>query len=209
MTTKPLRYFSLLVLVFTPLRAQNGFPHHNFTLGVGGAAPQGQISRFMQSSPGVSVGYGYRFWRYFQADAGVDILFGAARIRDFINTDIGGFRIKDREYFVPLGGRVVVPLAGGRLLFNAGGGGLWMRYNERVNQPSSYYRIDCPICTERSGWGYYAQVGADYFIAQNFRLGVMTRFYRGHTDGDPLGPVPGIRTNDRWVNAMAQFGFSF
>lgn len=209
MTTRLLRYLPLLWCVSAPLQAQNGFPHHNITLGVGGAAPQGELSTFMQSSPGVSIGYGYRFWRYFQADAGIDILFGAARIRDFLNTDIGGFRIKDREYFVPLGGRVVVPLAGGRVLLNTGGGGLYMRYNERISQPSTYFRVDCPVCTKRSGWGYYAQAGVDYFFAYNFRLGVMTRFYRGHTEGDPLGPVPGIRTRDRWVNTMAQFGFSF
>ncbi len=207
--TRRLRYLPLLVFVLAPLQAQNGFPHHNFTFGVGGAVPQGEISRFMDSSPGVSVGYGYRFWRYFQADAGLDVVFGAARIRDFLNTDIGGFRIKDREYFVPLGGRVVVPVADGRLLFNAGGGGLWMRYNERVNQPSAYFRIDCPSCTERSGWGYYAQTGADYFIFQNFRLGAVARFYRGHTDGDPIGGFPRARTRDHWVNIMAQLGFSF
>ena len=176
---------------------------------MGGANPGADLSNFMESSPSVSLGYGYRFMRYFQADIGVDILFGAARIREFLNTDIGGFRIKDREYFVPMGGRVVVPLASGKFVFNAGGGGAWMRYNERVSQPSAYYRIDCPVCTERSGWGYYAQLGGDYYFGRNFRLGVLTRIYRGHTEGDPLGPVPGVRTRDQWVNTMAQLGFSF
>jgi hypothetical protein len=193
----------------TLAHAQNYYPHHNFTLGVGGASPQADLSRFMQSTPGVSIGYGYRFLRYFQADAGLDILFGAARIREFLNTDIGGFRIKDREYFVPLGGRAIAPLAHGRLLFSAGGGGAYMRYNERVSQPSSYFRIDCPVCTMRTGWGYYAQAGADYFIGRNFRLGALMRVYRGHTNGEPLGPVPGVRTTDHWVNTMAQLGFSF
>ena len=163
----------------------------------------------MQSAPAVSVGYGYRFLRNFQADIGLDILFGAARIREFLNTDVGGFRIKDREYFVPMGGRAIVPVASGKLLLSAGGGGLWMRYNERVNQPSSYFRIDCPICTERSGWGYYAQVGGDWFFGRNFRLGVKSRFYRGHTNGDPLGTVPGVRTTDHWVNTLGELGFSF
>jgi hypothetical protein len=192
-----------------PVQAQDYFPHHNFTFGVGGASPQAELSNFMQSAPGVSVGYGYRFMRYFQADAGLDILFGAARIRDFLTTDIGGFRIKDREYFVPLGGRAIVPLASGKVLLYAGGGGAWMRYNERVNQPSSYYRIDCPICTSRSGWGYYAQVGGDWYFGRNLRLGVVSRFYRGHTNGEPLGPVPGVKTTDHWVNTLAQIGFSF
>lgn len=197
------------LFILTPVRAQDYYPRHNFTFGVGGAAPQADLSSLMQSSPGVSVGYGYRFMRYFQADLGLDILFGAARIREFLQTDIGGFRIKDREYFVPMGGRAIVPLAEGRVLLSAGGGGLYLKYNERVNQPSSYYRIDCPICTSRSGWGYYAQAGADYFFMPNFRLGLKTRVYRGHTEGEPLGPVPGVRTRDQWVNTMAELGFSF
>ncbi|HWQ54034.1 MAG TPA: hypothetical protein VN442_10140 [Bryobacteraceae bacterium] len=198
-----------LLLVLSPLCAQEYFPRHNFTFGVGGAAPGADLSNLMSNSAGVSVGYGYRFMRYFQADVGMDILFGAARIREFLQTDIGGFRIKDREYFVPMGGRAIVPLVGGKLLLSAGGGGLYMRYNERVNQPSSYYRIDCPICTSRSGWGYYTQLGADYFIGRNFRLGVKTRVYRGHTEGEPLGSVPGVRTRDQWVNTLGEVGFSF
>ena len=28
-----------------------------------------------------------------------------------------------------------------------------MRYSERVSQPSDTFRIGCPICTSRSGWG--------------------------------------------------------
>lgn len=200
---------SAALFFLVPLCAQDYYPRHNFTLGVGGAAPQADLSRLMQSSPGVSVGYGYRFMRYFQADIGVDILFGAARIREFLQTDVGGFRIKDREYFVPMGGRAIVPLLEGRLLLSGGGGGLYMKYNERVNQPNMYYRIDCPICTSRSGWGYYAQAGVDYFFAQPFRLGLKTRVYRGHTQGEPLGPVPGVRTRDHWVNTMGEFGFSF
>lgn len=201
--------FPAALLVLAPLGAQDYVPRHNFTLGIGGAAPQADLSNLMRSAPGVSVGYGYRFMRYFQADLGLDILFGAARIREFFNTEIGSFRIKDREYFVPMGGRAIAPLMDGKLLLSAGGGGLYMRYNERINQPSAYYRVDCFICTRRSGWGYYAQAGGDYFIGNNFRLGVKTRFYRGHTEGEPLGPVPGIRTRDHWINTLGEVGFSF
>src|SRR6185369_8988970 len=100
------------LLATAALLPADDFPHHNFTLGGGGAVPQGQLSQFMTAAPGVSVGYGYRFMRYFQADIGLDIVFGAAQIRQFLNTDVGGFRINDREYFLPMGGRVVVPVAG-------------------------------------------------------------------------------------------------
>lgn len=210
MIMKAVRFIPVLVLSSLPLWAQSGgYPHHNFTFGAGGANPQADLSRFMQSTPGVSIGYGYRFLRFLQADAGLEVFFGAARVRDFLATSIGDFRVKDLEYFVPLGGRAIAPLAGGRLLLSGGGGGAYMRYSERVNQPSSYFRVDCPICTSRDGWGYYAQAGAEYFVGHNLRLGVMTRAYRGHTSGESLGPVPGVRTQDQWINTMAQVGFSF
>jgi hypothetical protein len=44
---------------------------------------------------------------------------------------------------------------------------------------------------------------------QHFRLGVVSRVYRGHTQGDPLGAIPGLRTRDHWINTQAQVGFSF
>ncbi|MCL4403080.1 MAG: outer membrane beta-barrel protein [Acidobacteria bacterium] len=198
-----------LVFALTPLAAQDAFPHHNLTFGVGGAHPQADLSTVMQNAPGISIGYGYRFSRYFQADFGFDMLFGAAGIREFEDTMLGTLRIKDREYFLPLGGRAILPLFQGRLLLSGGGGGAYMRYSESLNQPSYYYRVGCVTCTSRSGWGYYAQVGVDYFFAHNLRLGVMTRSYRGHTNGENLGGVPPVQTTDRWLNTMAEIGFSF
>ena len=50
-----------------------------------------------------------------------------------------------------------------------------------------------------------------YFLdqGQHFRVGVNTRVYRGHTEGEPLGPVPGVRTKDKWLNLFVELGFSF
>ena len=201
----------LLLLAVAPLAADDYYPHHNITFGAGAARPRGDLGSLLEDTGGISLGYGYRFMRYFQADIGLDILFGAARVKDFLLTDIGDFRIKDREYFLPMGGRAIMPLFNGRVLVSGGGGGTYMRYSERVNQPGSYYRIDCPICTSRSGWGYYAQGNVSYFLDRNqhFRLGVNTRVYRGHTEGEPLGPVPGVRTKDKWLNLFVELGFSF
>jgi hypothetical protein len=42
-----------------------------------------------------------------------------------------------------------------------------------------------------------------------FRVGATSRFIRGHTEGEPLGPVPGLRTKDHWINLMGEVGFSF
>ncbi len=86
-----------------------------------------------------------------------------------------------------------------------------MRYSERIQQPSSYYHFTCPNCNSRSGWGNYALVGVSYALDyyQRFRLGVTSKFYRGHTDGSSVGALPAAETLDRWVNLFADFTVSF
>ncbi len=187
------------------------YPHHNFTAGLGAGVPRADLQPFLDPKFGFTVGYGYRFHRFFQADIGLDTIVGAAGVRDFADTPLGYRRIRDFQYLVPMGGRVILPLAQGRFQFFAGGGGAYMRYSERISQPNSYYRLDCPFCTSRSGWGYYATAGFQAALDSNqhFRLGLGPRIYRGHTEGEPLGAVPGIRTRDQWINLMAEFGFSF
>ena len=146
----------------TPLLAQTNYPKHNITLGAGAGLPGGDLSGFFANRPGVTVGYGYRFQRYFQADVGLDGVFGAARVRDFLSTDLGYLRIHDVQYFLPFGGRVVLPIGGGRVLASLGGGGAYLRYSERLQQASSYYRFACPSCTSRSGWGNYGSGRGQY-----------------------------------------------
>ncbi|MCC6345283.1 MAG: outer membrane beta-barrel protein [Bryobacterales bacterium] len=187
------------------------YPHHNFRAGLGAGVPGADLRPFFDPKFGFTVGYGYRFHRYFQADIGLDTVVGAAGVRDFAETPLGYRRIRDFQYLVPMGGRVILPLAQGRFQFFAGGGGTYMRYSERISQPNSYYQIDCPFCTSRGGWGYYATAGFQVALDryQHFRFGMGPRVYRGHTDGEPLGAVPGVRTRDQWINLMAEFGFSF
>ncbi|MCC6862607.1 MAG: hypothetical protein IT158_28790 [Bryobacterales bacterium] len=206
--------------------AQDYYPRHNFTFGAGAAIPGGPsvaiqpdqplprdapIKEFMDTSPMIAIGYGYRFHRYFQADIGLNIGFGAANVRDFLDTSLGTVEIGDREYMLPMGGRAIAPLFGGRLLFAGGGGGAYLRYNERIRQPSDYFRVDCPVCTRRSGWGYYALANGSYFLDSNqhFRIGVTAQFVRGHTEGEAVGNIPGTRTTDHWTNILGEFGFSF
>ena len=199
----------LLSGALTPLWAQDYYPRHNFTFGAGAALPRGDLGPVLQTSPGISVGYGYRFHRYFQADVGLDIAFGAAQVKDYLITDIGDFRIRDREYFVPFGGRAILPLYRGRFLISGGGGGAWLKYVERISQPSYYFRVDCPVCTSRDGWGYYAQANLSYFVWQTIRVGANAKVIRGHTNGESLGPVPGFQTHDKWLLLNAEIGFSF
>jgi hypothetical protein len=201
----------LLLVLATPLLAQLHYPKHNVSLGAGAGLPDGDLAGAFTNRPGVTVSYGYRFHRYFQADMGLDAVFGAAGVRDFISTELGFLRIRDFEYLVPFGGRVLLPLREGRLLFSAGGGGAYMRYSEKLRQPTSQYRFECPDCSSRSGWGTYALVGASVAIDhfQRFRAGVTSKLYRGSIDGGQLGLLLPGQTRDRWTNIYAEFTVTF
>jgi len=158
-------------------------------------------------------GYGYRFHPYFQADVGFQAVFGAARINDFLPTDFGQLRIRDYQFFLPFGGRVIVPIARDRFQFHAGGGGTYMWYTERLHQPfaNQGFRFACDVCASRSGVGYYALLAGNAALDrdQHFRVGIGSRVYRGHTEGDPFGDVPGRRTEDTWITVFASFSFGF
>ena len=192
-----------------------GYQKHSFAIGGGAGIPRGDLQSLLDTSPALRINYGCRFMKNFQADIGFDTVFHAANIRDYYESQFGDLRIKDYQYFLPMGGRVIIPLVSNRLQLQAGGGGVWMKYSERIRQPlsggNSSFRLDCPVCTSRSGWGYYSMLGASYALdrSQLFRLGVTTKLYRGQTSGDPLGPIPGIQTNDQWLITAAEFSINF
>jgi hypothetical protein len=200
-----------LVGVLSPLAAQTSWPKHYATFGVGAGLPGGALSGLFNDKPGISVNYGYRVLKYVQADVGLDTVFGAAGVREFLSTQLGYIRIRDFQWLIPFGGRLVLPVKNGRLLLSAGGGGAYMRYSERLQQPSSYYHFGCPNCNSRSGWGNYALVGGSVALDhyQRFRLGVTSKLYRGHTDGAAVGALPAAETLDRWINLFADFTVTF
>jgi hypothetical protein len=204
---KWLAAFALL----SPIMAQSWYPRHNFTAGGGLARPRGDIGGPLGDAPSLGFGYGYRFHQNFQADIGLDTGFGAAGIRDFLDTSFGPRRIRDFQFFVPFGGRAVIPIADERFWISGGGGGAYINYRERISQPDDYYRIDCPVCASRGGWGYYGlvNVGAALDRTRRVRFGVTAKMYRAYTEGDPLGAVPGFRTKDRWLLLSGELGFSF
>jgi hypothetical protein len=190
------------------------YQQHSFAIGGGGGIPRGDLQPLLDTRPALRINYGYRFMKNFQADIGFDTVFHAARVRDFYESRFGDLRIKDYQFFLPMGGRAIIPLARNRVQFHAGGGAAWMSYRERINQPfngDSGFRIDCPVCGSRSGWGYYALLGSSFAIdrAQMFRLGFTSKLYRGRTSGDPLGPIPGVRTSDQWLTTAAEFSVNF
>lgn len=202
-----------LMLLAAPLSlfAQPDYPRHNFSFGVGAAQPRGDLRPLYSDRPALNFGYGYRFAKNFQLDAGFETVFGAANIRDYLDTGFGPLRIRDYQFLVPFGGRAILPLAGGRVLLSGGGGAAYLRYQELLHQPSDDFNIDCDVCAARDGWAWYALAEAGVYLdrAQHFRLGAVTKVYRGHTEGDALGAVPPIRTRDHWINTYGQFTVSF
>ena len=200
----------LLLLILLPAQAQ--YYRHSVRITGGAGLPRDDLEQFFDISPAFGFSYAYRFHRNFQAEAGLDTVFHAAGIRDYLETPYGPLRIKDYQFMVPLGGRVMVPFARDRFQFTAGGGAAWLRYQEFVRQPyGGYYQIDCPPCRTRSGWGYYALVGFSVALdsGRHFRLGAHTKVYRAETEGDSFGALPSIVTSDAWIVPAAEFSFSF
>ncbi len=200
----------LTLALAVPLLAQP-FPRHHVAFGAGAALPGGDLAAPFKTSGAITAGYGYRVYRNLQADIGLDTAFGAGRVRDFLVSDYGYLRIRDFEWMVPFGARLVLPLKEGKVEISGGGGGAYMRYSERLRQISSYYRFECPYCEARSGWGTYGlvsgSVGLDRY--NTFRIGVTAKVYRGHTDGGTIGSLENGRTLDRWINTFAVFSVSF
>ncbi len=195
-----------------PLGAQDYFGKYNFTLSSGIAIPQEDLKVGFTNAPNVSVGFGYRFARNFQLDTGFETVFGAADIRTFTDSEVGLVEINDRQYFIPFGGRAILPFGdAGRFEVYGGGGGTYLRYSEVLRQPSDYFRIPCTVCSSRSGWGYYGVVGFRGALnrGRNFWLGVNSKVVRGQTDGEQLGDIPPFETKDRWTFVQAEFTFSF
>jgi hypothetical protein len=196
-----------------PAGAQDYFGKYNITMGGGAALPQQDLKNGFTSAPNFTVGFGYRLARNFQVDTGFETVFGAADIRTFVrDNQLGLLEINDRQYFVPVGGRVILPFGdAGRYEVFGGGGGAYMRYSEVLRQPSDFFRVPCTVCSSRSGWGYYGMVGFRGALnrGRNFWLGMSTKVYRGQTDGEQLGDIPPVETKDRWTFVQAEFTFTF
>jgi hypothetical protein len=207
---KPVSAVLVSLVVALPAFAQT-YNKHNFSLGLGSGQPRGELRSLFSDSFDLAIGYGWRFHEYFQADIGFETLFGAAGVRDFLPTGFGDLRIRDYQHFLPMGGRAILPLARERILISGGGGGAYMRYTERIQQVSDYFRIPCNVCAARDGWAYYGLFGVNVALdqARHWRIGVISRVYRGHTEGDPLGDVRPRRTRDNWINVMGEMSFTF
>src|SRR5579859_2422913 len=102
-----LRMIPVLACAFLgPLAfGQEPFHRNNFVVGLGAAIPVGSTTNYLSTAPLVSFGYGYRFNRFFQADAGFQVAFGAANNQNAEISDFGTVQGGDHEFMIPLGGR--------------------------------------------------------------------------------------------------------
>ena len=197
------------VLLARPAIGQE-FHHSNIDIGVGFAAPVGSAGNYLTTAPLFDVNYGWRFNRVFQADAGLQIAFGAANNQNAEATDVGLVQGGDHEYMVPVGGRIYLPLPWERVEVSVGAGAAYLHYSETA--PSNpYYSSYCYTCTSRDGWGGYGLASVRYYLDQNhtFSVGSTIQFIAGSTNGAPVGNIPPVSTTDHWLNAMFQFGVSF
>lgn len=210
-TLGSMRTFGVLWLACSAgLAAQDLFPRNYISGGVGIGMPRGEINQIFDTRAGLTINYGYRFHRYLQADLAYDVVFGSARINDIIQTQLGPQRIRDRQHIIPFGGRGIIPLARGRVLLSGGGGLAYLRYQESISQPNVNFRLTCPACLGRGGWGGYGLVNAKFTNRwQRIWFGVTTKVIRGRTEGEPFAGLPTARTKDHWITTFAEIGFGF
>ncbi len=199
-----------LLLPAAATAQETDFHHNNITVGFGAAMPVGSTTNYLNTAPLISLGYGYRFNRLFQADAGFQAAFGAANNQNAEVTDLGTVQGGDHEFMIPLGGRIYIPQPFKRMELSAGLGTTYLHYSETA--PSGgYYSSYCYSCTSRDGWGGYGLLNANYFLDSNhnFHVGMTLQYIAGSTNGAPVANIPPIRTTDHWTNLFVEFGLSF
>lgn len=186
------------------------YHHNNITVGLGPAIPIGNSANDLSTAPLVTVGYGYRFNRWFQADAGFQAAFGAANNRNAEVSDLGPVQGGDHEFMLPLGGRVYIPTPFKKIEVSVGAGTAYLHYSETV--PSSeFVQNNCYSCTSRGGWGGYGLANVNHFLDSNrvFHVGTTLQYIAAATNGQAVGNVPALQTTDHWLNLIFEFGMSF
>jgi hypothetical protein len=194
-----------------PLVAQPLARQFSVNFGTGGAIPREDLASFMNTSPLITAGFGYRPFTYFQTDVGLDAVIHAANVLDFQDTIIGRLMIRDNAIMVPLGIRGILPI-GPRVELFGGGGAVYLHYGESVEVPDAGDSgFNCRTCKSRGGWGTYAMAGVNVAVERSHRfwVGVESRLIHGKTNGDPLGAVPPLETTDTWINTAAVFTVRF
>ena len=211
MRRTPIFVFTCLLVPGLSLADDADFHRHNFTFGVGPAIPTGSTTNYLSTAPLIGFGYGYRFNRLFQADAGFQLAFGAANNQNAETTVFGPVQGGDHEFMIPLGGRIYIPQPYKRIDVSAGGGAAYLHYSETVSSGGTGYTVTCYSCTSRGGWGGYGLANVSYYLDSNhnFSVGTTLQYVVASTNGQAVGNVPALKTTDHWTNLLFEFGFRF
>jgi hypothetical protein len=198
--------FMFFMLVSTAAFAQESEESHNdVSVSVGAAVPRGADRAYLNNAPMISLMYGYRFNRFFQAESGLQMAFGAANNQNVEESEFGSVVGGDHEFMIPFSGRFYVPLPFQRWKVSAGGGLAYLHYSETATSGASL----CYTCTSRGGWGLQGFTTVRYYVGDNFFVGPTVQYISGTLNGDAVGNVPAIQTKDRWMNVLFGFGLRF
>jgi hypothetical protein len=160
------------------------FQPKRITVGIGVATP-GDASN---SDPGValSINFAHRYTRNIQADLGLQTSFN----QDYRNQvpSTGAGLTTTTNFFVPLGGRIIIPLLEGRLEPSFGLGGV--------------YAYDKRRSGDKHQAGAYGLAGISYAIdsSQRHWLGVTVRYINMMSAGRP---------HPTWVNVTGEYTYSW
>jgi hypothetical protein len=164
--------------------AQQDFNRNALTVGVGSAVPAGLD--YLDAGTAVELNYGYRFTRFIQADLGFESSF---------NKDYRNYQAKfntglttTTNFFIPAGGRIVIPLRDGRIEPSIGLGGV--------------YHYDKGDSYQPNQGGVYGVAGASYALdsEHRHRVGLSLRYMNIMSRGTP---------HPQWVNLFGEYTYSW
>lgn len=160
------------------------------TVGFGTAAPSGTYNA-LDPGVGVEFNYGYRFTPFIQADVGMETSFN----KDYRNyyPKFGTGLATTTNFFLPAGGRIIVPVLGGRLEPSFGLGGVYRYDKATLTQVSSY---------QRNQGGAYGLAGVNYALdsAGHHRVGLTLRYINIMSAGTP---------HQVFWNLFGEYSYSF
>jgi len=123
-----MRKVCLLGLLSSALLLRQDYRRNTLTAGYVEAFRLGSNSYYIQTRPGISLGYGVRVKRMFQLDAGFEYILRAVGssvcCRD-------GESAEDNLYLWSAGGRLVFEPRGRRWFMSIGGGGAYLQHSQR------------------------------------------------------------------------------
>ena len=119
---------------------------------------------YAETGPTAGVSYGYRPWRFLELEAGVTVAFQPGAV---LCSQFDCYDPNDRYVWIPVGARLIAPVAAGRVELSFGGGGIIERYS--VSNPGYQYGD-----VSRTAFGGYFAAGAAVALDKRRRWWVGT-----------------------------------